>query len=82
MLTIWNTFKALYPRATYVEGLPTGTSQPLTAACVEMFTAYTNNIAENFESRVLRYHLQSKIILSHHMYSSVTESNMFVICRT
>ena len=55
ILPTWDTFRSLYSNAIHSETLPTGASQPLTAACVELATIYTNNIVENFESRLLRY---------------------------
>lgn len=84
MLSSWDSYCDLFPQAIHDGHLPIGASHPLSAACVEMATSYTNHMVENFESRLfafIKYRLQNIFTINHDVYFSVTGSNTFVICR-
>ncbi|KAI7861232.1 hypothetical protein BDF14DRAFT_1910832 [Spinellus fusiger] len=63
LIVYWESFSVRYPQVIYDGHMDPGYSQCLSAACVEMATAYTNMVVECFESRVKNYLFYSVKIL-------------------
>ncbi|KAI7866515.1 hypothetical protein BDF14DRAFT_1694065, partial [Spinellus fusiger] len=63
LFVFWENFSVRYPQVKYDGHTDPGYSRCLSAACVEMATAYTNMAVECFESRVKNYLFYSVKIL-------------------
>ncbi|CEG73157.1 hypothetical protein RMATCC62417_08590 [Rhizopus microsporus] len=55
LLENWNLFRQSHRSIIYTKNIASGASQCLSEACVQLATAYTNCIVENFEARLLKY---------------------------
>lgn len=55
LIQTWNEYCTSFPNIVYKEKLQAGASNCLAEACTELATSYTNNIVENFESRLIKY---------------------------